>query len=33
MKEALEIQKTKASEFFKSVNEKPKSKKRATTNE
>jgi CRISPR-associated protein Csc2 len=33
MKKALETQKTKASEFFKSVNEKPKSKKRETTNE
>jgi CRISPR-associated protein Csc2 len=30
MKEALEIQKTKASEFFKSVNEKPKGKKKVT---
>lgn len=30
MKEALEIQKTKASEFFNSVNEKPKGKKKVT---
>ncbi len=33
MKEALEAQKTKASEFFKSVNEKPKSKKKVVKNE
>jgi reverse gyrase len=30
MKAALEIQKAKAAEFFKSVNEKPKGKKKGT---
>jgi len=33
IREALEAQRTKASEFFKSVNEKPKTKKRGSKNE